>query len=123
MVTMTIILGGDRTIVGEERVVVNLETYRGDTNKPMVFSFDLGTLNSPIVTVAIALMQRETEAKRFISGRDITITSDLQFTLNSYVIEIDPGEYKYDVQITLTDGTILTPIYGTWKIRQDQTRP
>lgn len=37
------------------------------------------------------------------------------------VIDYPAGLYYYDLQITFSDGTVTTYIYGTWKIVQDVT--
>lgn len=122
---MTTFIGGDQTLTGDERVKLDLASYRGDTNKPIIFSgVGIATALNPIVDVAIALTKDRIERTRLATANgSITINSFGSFTLNQYVMDLPCYVYKYDVQIILNDGTKLTPIYGSWKIIEDQTKP
>lgn len=122
---MTIFVGGDQTLTGDERVKIDLITYRGDTNKPIVFSnISQATELNPIVDVAIALTKNGVEVGRIdVTGGDITINAFDQFTVTRYAWDLAGYQYKYDIQIILDDGTKFTPIYGFWTITEDQTKP
>lgn len=122
---MTTFIGGDQTLTGDERVKLDLASYRGDTNKPIIFSgVGIATALNPIVDVAIALTKDGIERSNLnVTNGDIVIDSFGSFTLKQYVLNLPGYTYKYDIQITLQDGTKLTPIYGSWKITEDQTKP
>lgn len=122
---MTIFIGGDQTLVGQERVRLDAESYRGDTNLAIVFdNVDLGEVGNPIVDVAIALTRDGIERTRLdVTGGDIIIDSFNGFTINEHTFDLPEYLYRYDIQITLQDGFVQTPIYGYWKIKEDQTKP
>lgn len=44
------------------------------------------------------------------------------FSLNSTIIDILPKVYLFDIQIEYPDGTIQTPVDGTFEIIADVTR-
>lgn len=122
---MTIFIGGDQVLVGQERVRLDAESYRGDTNLAIVFdNVDLGEVLNPIVDVAIALTRDGIERARLdVAGGDITIDTFNSFTINEHTFDIPEYLYKYDIQITLESGFVQSPIYGFWKIKEDQTKP
>jgi len=54
----------------------------------------------------------------------ITITDAAggDFTIDAVDVDIEPGNYYYDIQVTTSDDTIRTILQGRWKILQDVTR-
>lgn len=59
-------------------------------------------------------------------GTGITLTDPTNgiFTIDEFTpIVFEVGEYYYDAQITFTDGSIKTYVYGTFKVLQDVTTP
>lgn len=122
---MTILIGGEQTIVGRERVRIDAESYRGDTNLAIIFdNVALGEELNPIVDVAIALTRDGIERTRLdVAGGDIAIDGVNSFTINEHTFDLPEYLYKYDIQITLQSGFVQSPIYGFWKIKEDQTKP
>ncbi|MBV1952571.1 MAG: hypothetical protein KUG64_10320 [Cycloclasticus sp.] len=59
-------------------------------------------------------------------GTGITLTDPTNgvFTIDEFTpIVFEVGEYYYDAQITFTDGSIKTYVWGTFKVLQDITTP
>ncbi|MBV1952740.1 MAG: hypothetical protein KUG64_11175 [Cycloclasticus sp.] len=59
-------------------------------------------------------------------GTGITLTDPTNgiFTIDEFTpITFEVGDYYYDAQITFTDGSIKTYVYGTFKVLQDVTTP
>lgn len=56
-------------------------------------------------------------------GAGITITNAMagQFKINEQIIDIEPGDYFYDIEFTI-DNVVKTWVRGTWKIIADITR-
>ena len=44
------------------------------------------------------------------------------FQVKKQIITATPATYFYDIEITLSDGTVKTYVEGTWKILPDVTR-
>lgn len=59
-----------------------------------------------------------------VSSAGITITSATlgQFSINQQIINIEVGNYQYDIQITLASGVVKTYIAGAFNITQEITR-
>lgn len=56
------------------------------------------------------------------SGVEITDAAGGVITASDFVISMAAGVHKYDVQVTKADGAIVTVLYGTFTVLQDQTR-
>jgi hypothetical protein len=54
--------------------------------------------------------------KEFISPNTLIITLPHKITLPTQIIDIPAGTYKYDLQITFSDGRVKTFIGGSWVI-------
>ena len=52
----------------------------------------------------------------------ITNTAAGIFQVKKQIITVAPATYFYDIEITLSDGTVKTYVEGTWKILPDVTR-
>ncbi|MCD0459961.1 hypothetical protein [Roseiconus lacunae] len=55
---------------------------------------------------------------------DITIVDATGgvFSISPQSIDLNPGDYVYDLQVTLRNGDVMTPIQGNWKITSDVSR-
>ena len=60
------------------------------------------------------------------SSADGTLTADTEsgaVMVPAGVIDMAPGSYLLDLQVTLEDGTVMTPFEARWKIIPDISRP
>lgn len=55
---------------------------------------------------------------------DIVITDAVagQFSVLPSIIDVRGGVYQFDIEITLADNTVMTPVAGTITITEDITR-
>ncbi|MCD0459962.1 hypothetical protein [Roseiconus lacunae] len=55
---------------------------------------------------------------------DIQIVDSMAgvISIGSRRINLMPGAYVFDIQITLSNGDVITPVQGTWLITPDVTR-
>lgn len=99
---------------------------KGDTFKSRQFTFPF------IITGATILMQfrlKPTSATYVPSlyewkteDNSFEIISDYVAIMNSKKIDVIPGTYEYDLQITFPSGEVFTYFKGTQKIIQDISR-
>lgn len=109
----------------------DIVTKRGDTYNGAVFTIE-HTSGYPVdLTGASILMQIKKSASddepvlEFTETDGITITDAVngQFQIDEVIIEILPKIYQYDIQITLSNGKVKTPIDGTFTVSSDVSRP
>lgn len=51
---------------------------------------------------------------------EVTIAGDgSTATIPEEVLEMTPGVWWYDIQVTLASGTVVTPWYGTFEVSDD----
>lgn len=62
--------------------------------------------------------------KEITNGSGITVIDavNTKFQIDKFIIDWHPDIYYYDIEFTLSDGTIKTYISGVIKIVQDVTR-
>jgi hypothetical protein len=99
---------------------------KGDTYPKTKFNAAIDGVPLNITGASIKMMLRDRSKyvkKIFQNGEGITITNPAAggFELDRQIIDIPAGEYTYDIQITLSDGSVKTYIYGAWTIKQDIT--
>lgn len=106
--------------------------YRGDTF--LGFTVNLSLSGSPIdltgASIKMQIKSKDSDADaKYEASTDngkieITDAVNGQFkVLEDTIIDLVPKEYKYDVQVTLNTGKVLTPIKNTtFTIEADVTR-
>jgi hypothetical protein len=103
---------------------------KGDTYPGAVFTINVNgsplDLTSAEVDIDLRLTALGAVAKTFTSvgGGGITISAtptDGTFTIDDQIVDIAAGTYLYDIEITLSNGVVMTPVWGNWQIIQDIT--
>lgn len=109
---------------------LNFQHIKGDTFNEV--AFELLINNNPYsLEDAIIRMQLRKEyggipflSLTSVSNAGITITDDINglFKINEQIINIEPHNYLYDIEIEFGDGTVKTYISGNFLIKSDVTR-
>ena len=103
---------------------------KGDTFDGVHFTLLVNTalvnLTGAVITMDLRLTKTGASVKRFTSVNDADITIDSPGTLgvfefNNQIIDVDAGQYFYDIQILFPDNTVKTYIEGRWTVTQDVT--
>jgi len=99
---------------------------KGDTFSGTTFQVNVdGTpLNITGATIKMMMKHKKKNVKKLLtsySGITISNPSSGEFKIDRQIIDTDPGEYVYDIEIELADGTVKTYIKGSWTIKQDIT--
>ena len=106
------------------------DRIKNDTFSSVKFTIQDGNAVAIDLTgVAIAIKFRYrcktgSVVKTLSIGSGITLTTPLSgiFHIDEYTpIVMEVGKYYYDVEITFTDGTIKTYVWGTFNVLQDIT--
>lgn len=103
---------------------LNIQALRGDTFKeyPFEILIDNVALN---LTGAVIKMDIKKDACSLpalsltsVSNNGITITDAVngEFKINQQIISIPAGNYQYDIQITLANGTVNTWVGGLFQV-------
>lgn len=103
---------------------LNIQALRGDTFKeyPFEILIDNVALN---LTSAVIKMDIKKDACSLptltltsVSNNGITITDAVngEFKINQQIISIPAGNYQYDIQITLANGTVNTWVGGLFQV-------
>jgi hypothetical protein len=105
----------------------DFDVYGGDTfNVVLKFFEDDNTTPINISTYTIAMQikksQTSTPLLSFTLGDGLAIggVGNNELTV-SKIILIKGGTYFYDIEITMTDGTVVTYLQGIFNITQDTT--
>jgi hypothetical protein len=109
---------------------LNFQHYKGDTFEEVAFQIlvDNVALN---LTNCVLTMQLREECGGLIalnlttvSSAGLTITNAAQgrFKINKQIIDIDSGNYQYDIQLKLANNDVKTYIKGEFLIECDITR-
>lgn len=110
---------------------VNISHKRGDSwgGWPEV-TINLNAAPLDLTGSSILLQVRKSPtapevAAEWATGDGITILDPEagQFAVEGRIIDLLAGTYVYDVELTLASGRVLTPIYGTFEILTDVSRP
>lgn len=56
------------------------------------------------------------------SGIALTNPTGGLFTINSFIANLPPAKYLYDIQFTFSDGTVKTYISGTFEVLSEVTK-
>jgi hypothetical protein len=109
---------------------LNLSTKRGDTFAEVPFQINVNTVPLDL-TGAVIRMQLRTDyggdvylELTSVDSNGITITNAAngEFKINETIIELEAFSYKYDIQITLSNGEVKTWIEGIFNVSNDVTR-
>lgn len=103
---------------------------KGDTFEEVLFRLKINgvDVNLTGATIKMQLKQNPTTSTAALTltsvgSAGITITSPTtgQFKINEQIINIEPYNYSYDLEIKFADNTVKTYISGTFNIIQDIT--
>jgi hypothetical protein len=103
---------------------VNFTHKRGDTFYQTLFNVKVNDVDLDL-TGAVILMQLRKEPGGVIAFTpDLTITDAVggDFQIDEQIINIPACTYQYDIQITLSDDTVVTWISGLFIINDDISR-
>ena len=112
---------------------LDFKHIKGDTFEAVNFAMTSGALLSPIdLTGAVIKMQLRKQACDLVKvisltsvlSDGITITNPALglFKINKQIINIDPYNYVYDIEITFGSGVVKTYISGLFLVTPDITR-
>lgn len=107
--------------------------YRGDTLADIVITYqssDGQTVTPVDLTGASIRMQLRKKAGANIihewstTAASIVITDAPNgvFTIAAGVLDVPAYAYRFDIEVTLADGTVATPVAGTLEVKEDITR-
>jgi hypothetical protein len=109
---------------------VNIPTLkRGDTWRGRTITLEIN--GDPVdLTGAVVRMQVRTSATAPKAAEWSTVNDTITVTdaaggvirVEPRVVDLRPDTYQYDIEYTLEDGRVLTPIEGSWVITSDITR-
>ena len=109
---------------------LNLSTKRGDTFEEVPFQINVNAVPLNLAG-AVIRMQLRTDYVGDVyleltsvdsSGITITNAANGAFKINKTIIELESFSYKYDIQITLSNGEVKTWIEGIFNVLNDVTR-
>lgn len=103
---------------------VNFTHKRGDTFYQTPINIKVNNVDLDL-TGAVILMQLRKEAGGVIAlTPNLTITDAAggDFQIDEQIINIPACNYQYDIQITLSDDTVVTWISGLFIINDDISR-
>ncbi len=112
---------------------LDFKHIKGDTFEAVNFAMTTGVPAVAInLTGAVIKMQLRKQACDLVKvlsltsvlSAGITITNPISglFKINKQIINIDPFNYVYDIEITFTDGSVKTYISGFFNVSPDITR-
>lgn len=118
------------TVRGTNYVVRNIpEHKRGDTWDGISFRIIVGgvPLNLSGAKIDLEFRKRPHNNPSYLystTNSKIVITDAVngRISVVGGIIDFEVGIYDYDVQITLSDGSVKTRIVGQWSITKDITR-
>jgi hypothetical protein len=106
----------------------NITVYNGDTYKGAAFEIIVNGTPLILTGAQIAMMVRKVRKNNPVIsinlGSGITITDAVngKFRIDEQIFSVDrPGNYLYDIQITLASGVVKTYIKGDFIITGDIT--
>ena len=101
----------------------------GDTFNGVTFTVSVNAVPLNLTDATIKMQARTQSGALALelttTDNEIEITTPLSgiFSIKEQIITVtDPAKFNYDIQITLSDGTIKTYIEGTWQILPSVTR-
>tara|TARA_R110000868_G_C10553550_1_gene736134 strand:+ start:178 stop:513 length:336 start_codon:yes stop_codon:yes gene_type:complete len=111
-------------------MALNFQNIKGDTFNEVAFELLLNAEPYSLVDAVIKMqLKKEYCGIPFLSltsvaaaGITITDASNGLFKINEQIINIEPFNYIYDIEIEFSDGTVKTYISGNFLIKSDVTR-
>lgn len=109
---------------------LNFQHYKGDTFEEVAFRVKVNDVDLNLTNFVIR-MQLRTECGGVVAlsltsvanaGLTIVNASQGQFKINKQIINIDAGNYKYDIEMKEADNDVYTWIKGDFLIECDITR-
>jgi hypothetical protein len=109
---------------------LNLTTKRGDTFAEVPFQINVNTVPLNLAGALIRMQLRTDYGGQVyleltsVDNDGITITNPAngEFKINQTIIDLEAKSYKYDIEITLSNGEVNTWIQGTFNVVNDVTR-
>lgn len=116
----------NREILKDPIKVYNFPPHkRGDTVPNKIFDIKING-EPPLSNISKVELDLEKDGKIWkrynIENNSIVINSSGIFTILSHILDISPGVYNYDLQITFENGVVKTYLRGTWEIFEDITK-
>ena len=109
---------------------MNFTHKKGDTFDEVAFSLKINNVvvNLTGAVIKMQLKKNDDPSVSYLSltsvaSAGITITSPTAglFKINSQIIDIEPFNYVYDIQITYASGIVKTYVSGNFNITKDVT--
>ena len=101
---------------------------KGDTFKQQVFTFSKNDapINLTGASIKIQFKKNKSDSSAALTleiGTGITLTDAVngEFAIDEQIIDLTPGQYYYDIQLTQADSTVFTYVSGNINILQDVT--
>ena len=109
---------------------LNFQNIKGDTFEQVTFELLLNDVPYSLDDAIIRMqLRKEYGGIPFLSltsvanaGITITNANDGLFKINKQIINIEPFNYLYDIEIEFGNGTVKTYISGNFLIKSDVTR-
>lgn len=101
---------------------------KGDTFRALQFALKQNAVPVDLTESSISFQVRTSPtgslALSFSIGDGITLTDPAGgvFQIDEQVIDLDSALYYFDLEVTLSNGFVLTYLTGTWQILQDVAR-
>jgi len=109
---------------------LNFQTIKGDTFNEVAFELLINNEPYSLVDAEIRMqLRKEYGGIPFLSltsvdNEGLTITDDENglFKINEQIININAGNYLYDIEIKFGDDTVKTYVSGNFLVKSDVTR-
>lgn len=102
---------------------VDLEAIAHDTLDAIHFQYKVNGDSLDLTDYEIKVDIREFNTNRLIKSLEVEIIDavDGKFDIKEQLLDVDGGNYIYDIQLTSPEGIVKTWIYGKFKIYRDVT--
>lgn len=106
-------------------IKVDMNWKRGDTAETYPFAIDVNDVPLNLTGWNIKMEikksgQKNRIAKTLVIGDGITLSDQFTFTVGGFIVELDPGHYVYDIEMS-NFGIVKTYIEGNIRVSQDVT--
>lgn len=103
---------------------LNIECYKGDTLYKLLTLTDGNGDPLDLSTATVAMQIRRKAGEDILlsltEGSGLTVSTNT--VLIDSLIDLDKGNYKYDIQFVYASGLVRTYIAGTFSVPDDITR-
>lgn len=104
-----------------------ISLYRGDSHSVVVTVTSDGSTPVNLTGGSAKLSVRKTGSTYLIQVTGTLSAPTLGQTTFTFLPAdtqtLTPGGYTYDVQVTLSGGSVYTPLLGVFELKEDVTRP